>query len=400
MLEQLRFISAGESHGPVLTAILEGVPAGFPIDPEGINLDLARRQKAYGAGGRMKIERDKVTLSSGWMAGESTGGPIAMTVENRDWKNWAVKDIAPMTIPRPGHVDLVAAVKYGYRELRLGLERASARETAMRVAAGSLCKQVLQTFGITIGGYVRQIGSVAANLPDATASELEKRFQTALKNDLACPCDEAYNLMHDEIEACMKGRDTLGGIFEVYALGLPTGLGSHVHWERRLDARLAGAFMSIQAMKGVEIGSAFENAGKRGTEVHDEIAGDNDGALVRKTNRAGGLEGGMSTGEPLIVRVAMKPIATTLNPLGSVDLVTGASAVTKYERSDFCALPRAVPIGEAMMALVLTDALMQKLGGDSMNEMKARFQTLRQSAISDLPMNNEKWRFGYESNGA
>ncbi|MDF1667545.1 MAG: chorismate synthase, partial [Planctomycetota bacterium] len=373
MFERLRFISAGESHGPHLTAILEGIPAGFPIDPKKINEDLARRQKAYGAGGRMKIEKDQVVISSGWMNGLSTGAPIALVVRNRDWKNWATKDIPPMTIPRPGHVDLVAAVKYGYTDLRLGLERASARETAMRVAAGSLCKQILEVFEIQVGAYTRQIGAVKVPLKAATASQLRERFEIAKSNDLACPDNASYQPMHDEVERCIKARDTLGGVFEVFATGLPTGLGTHVHWQRRLDARIAMALMSIQAMKGVEIGSAFENAGKRGTEVHDEIVQDKNGGLSRGSNRAGGLEGGMSTGEPIIARVAMKPIATTLNPLGSVDLITGEDAVTKYERSDFCALPRAVPIGEAMLAMVLTDALLEKLGGDSKGEMEKRW---------------------------
>jgi chorismate synthase len=395
MLDRLRFISAGESHGPCLTAILEGVPAGFPIDPEKINVDLARRQRAYGAGARMKIERDRITLTSGWMAGLSTGAPIAMSMANRDWKNWATRDIDPMTIPRPGHVDLVSAVKYGYQELRLGLERASARETAMRVAAGSLCKQILGAFHIKIGGYVRQLGALSCELGAATADDLEKRSQTALGNDLACPCDQSYQAMHDEVERCMKSKDTLGGIFEVYAVGLPTGLGSHVHWQRKLDARLAMALMSIQAMKGVEIGPAFDNAGKRGTEVHDEIVKDQRGFLHRSSNRAGGLEGGMTTGEPLLARIAMKPIATTLTSLNSVNLVDGKKALTEYERSDFCALPRAIPIGEAMMALVLTDALLTKLGGDGLKEMRQRFKQLRRSHIEDLPMNNQPWRFGY-----
>lgn len=399
MFDRLRFISAGESHGPHLTAILEGLPAGFAIDPEKINDDLARRQKAYGAGGRMKIERDKVSISSGWMNGLTTGGPIALVVKNRDWKNWATKDIPPMTIPRPGHVDLVAAVKYGYSDLRLGLERASARETAMRVAAGSLCKQILETFGVRIGAYARQIGAVALPLGPASEDELWARYEVAKGNDLTCPLESSYQEMHDEVERCMKARDTLGGVFEVFATGLPTGLGSHVHWQRRLDARIAMALMSIQAMKGVEIGSAFENAGMRGTEVHDPILRDEEGHLSRGQNRAGGLEGGMSTGAPIVARVAMKPIATTLNPLGSVDLVSGEKTVTKYERSDFCALPRAVPIGEAMLSLVLTDALLEKLGGDGRKEMEKRWSDLRQSRIEDLPMDNEPWRFGYDIDG-
>lgn len=389
----IRFLTAGESHGPMLTAILEGVPAGMPLAQDDIDLELQRRQKGYGAGGRMSIEQDCVRITSGVMNGLTTGAPIALLVENRDWKNWREKDIQPMITPRPGHADLTGAVKYGYRELRLALERASARETTMRVAVGAICKRLLAQFGITIGGYVVQIGSVEARFNDDFS--LIERITKAEDSDVRCP-DPAYTeQMHEEIRQTIIAKDTLGGVFEVVALNVPPGLGSHVHYDRKLDARIVSAMVSIHAMKGAEIGPAFENAGKRGSQVHDEIVLDGE-RLTRRTNRAGGIEGGISTGDPIIARVAMKPISTLLQALDSVNLATGEPEATTYERSDFCALPRAVPIGEAMMALVLADALVEKLGGDSIGEMRPRFEALRRARLSDLPMDNAEWRFGYE----
>ncbi len=389
----IRFLTAGESHGPMLTAILEGLPAGMPLAQSDIDLELQRRQKGYGAGGRMSIERDCVRITSGVMNGLTTGAPIALLVENRDWKNWREKDIPPMTTPRPGHADLTGAVKYGYRELRLALERASARETTMRVAVGAICKRLLAQFGIIVGGYVVQIGSVEARFDDGFS--LIERITKAEDSDVRCP-DPAYTeQMHEEIRQTIIAKDTLGGVFEVVALNVPPGLGSHVHYDRKLDARIVSAMVSIHAMKGAEIGPAFENAGKRGSQVHDEIVLDGE-RLTRRTNRAGGIEGGISTGDPIIARVAMKPISTLLQALDSVNLATGESEATTYERSDFCALPRAVPIGEAMMALVLADALVEKLGGDSIGEMRPRFEALRRARLSDLPMDNAEWRFGYE----
>ncbi len=390
----LRFLTAGESHGPQLTAILEGLPAGLPIDNEAIAHELARRQQAYGAGGRMKIERDRAHITAGVMAGRTTGGPIALTIRNKDWQNWATRAIKPMTIPRPGHADLTGAIKYGYRELRLALERASARETAARVAVGALCKQYLAAFGIRVQGYVVAIGSVQADLPDDLP--YEQRFEQAESNDLRCPDPAAVEAMRRLVWDCMQAKDTLGGVFEVVALGLPPGLGSHVHWDRRLGGRLLGAVGSIHAVKGVEIGQAFANATRFGTEVHDELFVDDEGRLYRRTNRAGGLEGGITTGAPLIVRAAMKPISTTLNPRHSVDLATGESTLTVYERSDFNAVPRAVVVAEAMVAFVLADALLEKLGGDSLDEQRPRFEALRRSRLQDLPMDNLPWSFGYE----
>ena len=334
----LRFLTAGESHGPELTAILEGMPAGLAIDREALALDMARRQKAYGAGGRMKIEQDAARITAGVMDGRTTGGPIALTIANKDWKNWAERDVAPMTTPRPGHADLTGAIKYGYRDLRLALERASARETAARVAVGALCKQYLAAFGVRVQGYVLSIGEETADIP--ASMSYERRFELAESNDLRCPDLLAVERMRQLVWDCMQAKDTLGGTFEIVGLGLPPGLGSHVHWDRRLSGRLLGAIGSIHAIKGVEIGAAFANAARFGTEVHDEIFVDEEGRLNRQTNRAGGLEGGITTGEPLIVRAAMKPISTTLNPRHSVDLATGQPALTSYERSDFNAVPR------------------------------------------------------------
>ena len=389
----IRFFTAGESHGPGLTAILEGMPAGLPLSVEDINIDLRRRQKGYGSGGRMQIEKDKIRITSGVMNGVTTGAPIALSVENRDFKNWKERDITPITTPRPGHADLTGAVKYGYRELRLSLERASARETTMRVAIGGICKKFLREFSISVDGYVVQLGHVKADLTEMTLAD---RIVHSEDNDVRCPDADAAERMHEAIRQIKINKDTLGGVFEVVAQGVPPGLGSHIHYDRKLDAKLVSAMVSIQAMKGAEIGNGFENATKPGSQVHDEIVVDQDGNLSRQTNRAGGLEGGISTGEPIIVRVAMKPIATMLRGAGSVDLATGEPNMTVYERSDFCALPRAVPVGEAMMAIVLTDALMEKLGGDSIEEMKPRFKSLRQNRVDNLPMNNVEWRFGYE----
>ncbi|MCY3979897.1 MAG: chorismate synthase [Chloroflexi bacterium] len=389
----MRFFTAGESHGPGLTAILEGMPAGLSLSAKDINLDLQRRQKGYGSGGRMQIEKDGIILTAGVMNGMTTGAPIALQVQNRDFRSWKERDITPITTPRPGHADLTGAVKYGYRELRLSLERASARETTMRVAIGAICKKFLSEFGITVDGYVSQLGDVVAELADMSLADRIARNED---NDVRCPDPVAAEKMHEAIRQVKIDKDTLGGVFEVVAQGLPPGLGSHVHYDRKLDARLVAAMVSIQAMKGAEIGQAFDNAGKRGSQVHDDIVVDEAGNLSRRSNRAGGLEGGITTGEPIIVRVAKKPISTMLRGADSVDLATGEANPTVYERSDFCALPRAVPVGEAMMAIVLADALLEKLGGDSIDEMKPRFDSLRRNRLEDLPMDNCEWRFGYD----
>jgi chorismate synthase len=390
----VRLLTAGESHGPSVTAILEGLPAGLPLAPTDIDPDLARRQglsasgKPYpGASPRMKLEHDAVEILGGVMAGSTIGAPIALQVRNLDHAKWQGKAVAPMTVPRPGHADLTGAVKYGFSDLRMSLERASARETTARVAAGAVCRKFLAQFGIRAGSYVTEIGGVLADLDGLP---LEERLRLAGESEMNCPSALASEAMRQRVQDIMQARDTLGGVFEVVVLGLPPGLGSHVHWDRRLSGRLAGALMSIHAMKGVEIGSAFANARLPGTQVHDEIVlAGGDGRLGRRTNRAGGLEGGITTGQPLVLRVAMKPISTTLNPLQSVDLATGQASPTDYERSDFCAVPRAGVVGEAMACLVLADALIEKLGGDSLAEMQPRFQALRQAALDDLHMSNE-----------
>jgi chorismate synthase len=381
----LRFLTAGESHGPALTAILEGLPAGLSLDASVIDHELMRRQQGYGAGGRMKIEKDQVRILAGVMDGHTTGAPIALQVENADHGKWKGKPVEPMTAPRPGHADLTGALKYGYRDLRPALERASARETAARVAVGAVCKHFLVQFDIVVGGYVRSIGDVSAEFDEMPFLE---RFEKAEASDVRCPDAVAADKMHAAIERTIHGKDTLGGVLEIVALGLPAGLGSYAQWDRRLEARLGAAVLSIQAIKGVEIGEAFENTRLPGTRAHDAIRLGADGDLVRPTNRAGGIEGGISNSQPVIVRAAMKPIATTLTPQGTVDLATGQEAPTRYERSDFCPVPRAVPIIEAMVAFVLADVLTEKLGGDSLSEMLPRFEILRKTRLQDLPMDN------------
>ena len=380
----LRFLTAGESHGPSLTAILDGMPAGLSLSAEMIDKELARRQKGYGSGGRMKIEKDTVRILGGVMVGQTTGAPIALQVENADHIKWKGKAIEPMTAPRPGHADLTGAVKYGYKDLRPALERASARETTMRVAVGAVCKHFLAQFGILVGGYVASIGEIQADLGELP---YEERFQRAEESDVRCPVEGFANQMRAEIEKTIHGKNTLGGILEIVALNVPVGLGSFTQWDKRLEAKLAMAVMSVQAMKGVEVGDAFANARLPGTRAHDPIHLQ-DSDLQRATNRAGGTEGGVSNGQPILIRAAMKPIATTLTPQQTVDLANGMESPTKYERSDFCPVPRAVPILEAMVAFVLADALLEKLGGDSMSEMKPRFESLRKATLEDLPMDN------------
>jgi chorismate synthase len=388
----LRFLTAGESHGPSLTAILDGMPAGLKLDASIIDPELERRQKGYGSGGRMKIEKDSVQILGGVMAGETTGAPIALLVENMDHIKWKGKAIEPMTAPRPGHADLTGAIKYGYKDLRPALERASARETTMRVAVGAVCKHFLAQFGIIVGGYVASIGEVQADFGDMPYKE---RFLRAEESDVRCPIEISANQMRAEIERSIHGKNTLGGVLEIVALNIPAGLGSFMQWDKRLEAKLAMAVMSVQAIKGVEVGDAFANARLPGTQAHDPIrlnppqaSPEHSRRVTRRSNRAGGTEGGVSNGQPIIVRAAMKPIATTLTPQQTVDLGSGIESPTKYERSDFCPVPRAVPILEAMVAYVLADALIEKLGGDSMSEMKPRFESLRKATLHDLQMDN------------
>jgi len=374
----LRFLTAGESHGPCLTAIVEGMPAGLMVDVEAIHHDLARRQRGYGRGERMAIEQDRVELLGGLIAGKTTGAPVALRIENRDWANWRDRwdtgDLPKLTVPRPGHADYAGAVKYGLDDARSILERASARETAARVAVGSLAKQLHAAFDIAVGSYVEQIGDVVATIPNLLPEEL---WKLAEANNVRCPNEEAAIQMRSAIDATREVGDSLGGVFVVIATEVPVGLGSHVHWDRRLDGRLASAMMSIPAVKGVEIGPAFANARRPGTQVHDELLPNGKGGVTHGTNRAGGIEGGMSNGAPIVIRAAMKPIPTTLTPLRSVDLATDEPAQTQYQRSDVCAVPAASVVGEAMIAWVLADALVEKLGGDSLAEMKAHWKSWR-----------------------
>lgn len=380
----MRLITSGESHGPALVAILEGLPAGLPLKPEIINRQLARRQQGYGAGPRMKIEHDEAQILGGIMDGKTTGAPLSLLIPNRDHEKWRGKAVEPLTIPRPGHADLSGAIKYGYRDLRLALERASARETAARVAAGAVCKHLLAQFGISVGGYVIAIGDVSVDVDNLPYADRHTRAEVS---DVRCPDPKGAEAMHAHIRQMIRGRNTLGGIIEVLALDVPPGLGAYAQWEQRLDARLGAAVLSIQAVKGVEFGHAFENARLPGTQAHDPIRLDDaNGDIHRPTNRSGGLEGGITTGQPLIVRVAMKPIATTLTPQNTVDLASGKEVLTDYERSDFCPVPRAVPAVEAMIAFVLADALLDKLGGDSLSDLLPRYAALRKAQLADLPM--------------
>lgn len=375
----LRFLTAGESHGPVLTAIVEGMVSGLPISASYVNEQLARRQGGYGRGGRMKIEKDQVQFLSGVRGGFTTGSPITLQISNRDWANWseimasggeAKLTERVVTRPRPGHADLAGAIKYNQRDIRNILERASARETAARVAVGTLGRRLLEEMGITIVGFVRRIGSVEAALKDNwQANELTEK---ANNSQLLCPDASAEAAMMKEIDRAREQGDSLGGVFEIHAYGVPIGLGSHVHWDRKLDSRLAGALMGIQAIKGVEIGLGFTAAALPGSQVHDEIFYSPDLGFYRRTNGAGGIEGGISNGEPIVVRAAMKPIPTLYKPLLSVDINSKEAFAASVERSDVCAVPAACVVGEAVVSWELAAAMLEKFGGDSLEEIKER----------------------------
>lgn len=368
MFRVLRFLTAGESHGPALTAILDGLPAGIVLDPDRIAANLARRQGGYGRGGRMKIERDAVEFLGGVRFGRTTGAPVAMQVGNRDHANWGdvmaafgdatAGDGRRLSRPRPGHADLVGMLKYGHADARDVLERASARESAARVAAGEVARALLDQVGVRVFSHVLRVGAVEADLAGLDPETIEER---ARASDMAAAAAEAD--MRAEVDAAREAGDTVGGVFEVVVRGLPVGLGSSMAPDRRLDARLAMAMLSLPAVKGCEFGPAFANAGRRGSEVHDEIL---EGGR-RASNRAGGLEGGMTTGEALAVRGAMKPISTLRKRLRSVDMDTGRAEAAGFERSDTCAVPAAGVIGEAVVALVLADALLESFGNDTVD---------------------------------
>jgi len=372
-----RFTTAGESHGRGLVAVLEGIPAGLPLAAERINAELKRRMGGYGRGARMKIESDQIEWLAGVRAGETLGSPIAMLVWNRDWEHWqdvmAPEANAPgaerrrqVTRPRPGHADLAGALKYDRQDARDILERASARETVARVACGAVCKVLLEQFGMEVGSHVVELGGITAKYRSPLPAPLNP---AADASPVRCLDPEAEKEMIARIDAAKAAGDTLGGVVEVIALGVPVGLGSHVSWDAKLDGRLAQALMSIPAVKGVELGLGFEAARRKGSEVHDEILP----GLSRATNRAGGTEGGMTTGEPVVARVAMKPISTLMAPLRTVDLRTGTPAQAQSERSDVTAVPAMGVIAETMMALVLAQALLEKFGGDALSETKRNF---------------------------
>src|SRR6058998_2662329 len=375
-----RFTTAGESHGRGLVGILEGVPAGLAISAADVDVELKRRMGGYGRGARMKIESDHIEWLSGVRAGETLGSPIAMLIWNRDWEHWQdvmapEADATPdplgrrrqVTRPRPGHADLAGSLKYDRADARDILERASARETVARVACGAICKKLLREFNIEIGSHVAELGGVVAHPASPIPHPVN---EIADQSPVRCLDKEAETEIIMRIDAAKAAGDTLGGIVEVIALGVPVGLGSHVSWDRKLDGRLAQALMSIPAVKGVELGLGFEAARRKSSEVHDEILP----GLARATNRAGGTEGGMTTGEPVVARVAMKPISTLMAPLRTVDLKTGGPAQAQAERSDVTAVPAMGVIAEAMMALVLAQALLEKFGGDALSETKRNFE--------------------------
>jgi chorismate synthase len=371
----LRLITAGESHGPGLTAIVEGLPAGLELRPEDIDADLARRQLGHGRGGRMKIERDAALVTAGVRHGRTLGGPVALQVANRDYANWEARmspwpvaeEIPEVHLPRPGHADLVGTWKYKQSDVRNILERASARETAARVAGGALCKAFLHALGVEVYSHVIQIASVHAPARDRPLAAAD--FAAVDSSPVRCLDDDVSKTMVREIDALRKANESLGGVFEVQAFGLIPGLGSHISWEERLDGRLAMAICSIQAIKGAAIGDGFAVAGVPGSQAHDEIFYSDERGYYRETNRSGGLEGGMTTGEPLIVRGAMKPLPTLTKPLRSVDTASHEPAQALRERTDSCTVPAAGVVGEAMVALVLADAYRQKFGGDHIDDV-------------------------------
>ncbi|MBO8170708.1 MAG: chorismate synthase [Bacillaceae bacterium] len=381
----MRYLTAGESHGPQLTAIIEGLPGNLPLTAEDINTELARRQKGYGRGRRMQIEKDRCNIVGGVRHGYTTGAPVALVIENRDWAHWQ-KIMGPdpiesdeevkrtVTRPRPGHADLNGAIKYNHRDMRNILERSSARETAARVACGAVAKKLLDQFGIKVAGHVLQIGEIEANRVEATLDEIRRVTEDS---PVRCMDPEAAENMMKRIDRAKEEGDSLGGIVEVIVEGVPVGLGSHVQWDRKLDARIAMAVMSIQAFKGVEFGLGFEAAGRPGSQVHDEITWNEEMGFARKTNNLGGFEGGMTNGMPVVVRGVMKPIPTLYKPLQSVDIDSKEPFSASIERSDSCAVPAASVVMEAVVAWEIAKAMCDKFPSDHMEEMKNAVEAYR-----------------------
>jgi chorismate synthase len=391
---KIKYLTAGESHGPELTAIIEGVPSNFTVTKEYIDKFLSRRQKTLGSGGRMNIEKDKVLITSGVVNNLTTGGPIALKIINQDWQNWKNKEIDPYVVPRPGHADLVGTLKYNHDDIRLTLERASARETAIRCAVGAIAHQILSQLNIQLVGFVSSIGSQSFNPGDI--SDITSFKNLIEQSNVSCPDEDASDLMIKEIKDARKKKDTLGGAITCIAINYPPGCGSYVHFDRKLDAKISSSMISIQSVKAVEVGNGIEASKKHGTEVQDQMKLDNK-KIKRISNNLGGFEGGMSTGEPIMVTSYLKPISTTLTPINSVDLHSGKETKTIYERSDTCAVPRAVPIFEGVLSLDLLNSLLVKTGGDSKDEIAKRVADLQNYNIEDINLSNKKWKMGYEN---
>ncbi len=382
----LRILTSGESHGPGLTAIIEGLPAGLPLSAEEINTHLQRRQGGYGRGGRMKIEKDQAIIRSGIRHGLTLGSPVTLEIDNRDWENWQVKmsvtpveeEVEPVTLARPGHADFTGLLKYGHQDIRNVIERSSARETASRVLVGAVCMALLKQFGVEIHSHVLSIGPIGGRDDERSAihQEFSSAYWTSVEaSPVRCGDSSLSAQMVAFIQECKTKAETCGGIFEVVATGLPIGLGSFSMWDRRLSGRIAGAMMSIPSAKGVEIGSGFMSTTQFGSQVHDVIRHGDDGTWQRLTNNAGGIEGGISDGEPIVVRVGVKPIASLAHPLPTVDIRSGQNVDEgRYERSDVCIVPAGGVVGETMLAIVLAEAWLEKFGGDSLAEMRANVE--------------------------
>ena len=391
---KVKYLTAGESHGPELTAIIEGIPSNFEVSKKYIDEFLLRRQKSLGSGGRMNIEKDEVYISSGVINNLSTGGPIAIKIINKDWQNWKEKEIEPFVVPRPGHADLVGTFKYNHNDIRLSLERASARETAIRCAVGAICHQVLRQLDVDIVGFVTSIGK--QNSENIDLKNIEQLKNLINESEVSCPDKQSSDLMMNEIKSARKKKDTLGGAITVIAKNFPAGCGSYVHFDRKLDSKLASSMMSVQSVKAVEVGNGIQASQEYGTKVQDQIVL-SENKIKRITNNLGGFEGGMSTGEPMIITSYLKPISTTLTPIKSVNLSSHEETETTYERSDTCAVPRAVPIFESVMAIDLLNSLLENTGGDSKDVISKRVSDLKNISPESFNLTNKKWTMNYEN---